>query len=303
MFAILSVIYLLQIIGIQESLQQAITQLGLDTSKYAYVYEYIMEQESDVEKGSAESDLSDDIEDSQRGIKETNNIEETNNLEEINDLEETKQSSVEALVATAIDSAYFKIMLSQYVDEEQINNSCIKGGMSGISTFMSNYMSEGDDIDIVISYFLKIPVPFFSISDIPVLQRVRVRGFTGYKPESKKGSNEEEQEGDKTLVYIAETGNVYHTTKECSHLKLSIEEAEYSHLDNLRNDSGGKYYSCSICIAKTEHNNLSSIYITKSGDRYHSSLNCSGLKRTVRTITLNQVGNKTLCTRCGATNK
>lgn len=266
LFGILSVVYLLQIIGIQEHLQQAITKLGLETSKYSFVYQYIVE-DSDVLGTESE---------------------------------ETKQSSTEAMVAKGIDSIYFKARLTQYVDENRINNSCIKGGMSGIHTFMSSFMREGEDIDIIISYLVKIPVPMIYIKEIPFFQRVRVRGFHGYTPvDNKTGSDQEEEEGEATYVYITETGRVYHLTKECSHLKLTIEEAAYLNIDHLRNDAGGKYYPCSICIHKSDKGSHEFVYISKFGDRYHSNLSCSGLKRTIITITLDQVEGKSLCTRCG----
>lgn len=276
--------YILQIIGVQESLQQAISQMGLDTAKYAYVYDYISDYDSNKKIQVTKSDY-----DEVKGAA-SNTAEDMGNV---------KRSSLEALVAAGIDSTYYKAILPQYVEEDRINNSCIKGGMTGIHTFMSSFMSEGEDIDIILSYSVKIPIPILSIGEIPFLQRVRIRGFTGVSNESIDNDYEEDgQEGEKKYVYITETGSVYHLTKECTYLKLSIEETNYNYIANLRNDSGGKYYPCTICTPDTDNNQKQNIYITQSGDRYHRSLSCSGLKRTILTITLEQVGNKTLCSRC-----
>ena len=42
-YAILAFIYFLQIINIQEAIQHALTETGLESVRYAYVYDYIKE--------------------------------------------------------------------------------------------------------------------------------------------------------------------------------------------------------------------------------------------------------------------
>ena len=41
------------------------------------------------------------------------------------------------------------------------------------------------------------------------------------------------------------------------------------------------------------------IYITSQGNRYHTQLNCSGLKRTIYTVPLSQTGGRGRCSKCG----
>lgn len=299
-FGIVSIIYYLQIIGIQEHIQQGITQMGLDTSKYTYVYKYIMDYDKDTNgQLISEEDSTVDAESTWISMDNQSVDAESDNNQSVNndsDTEEEKKSSIEALVATGIDSAYFKAMLPLYVQEERINNSCIKGGLSGIHTFMSSYMSQGDDVDIILSYTVRIPLPMIFVQEIPFLQRVRVRGFHG-DTKDMEVSNDAEQEEDEEIVYITETGNVYHLSRECSHLKLTIKETDANQMDDLRNQSGGKYYPCSLC-AHNSQVNVDSYYITSFGDKYHINVSCSGLKRTITTVSIDQVGDKTLCSRC-----
>ena len=96
-------------------------------------------------------------------------------------------------------------------------------------------------------------------------------------------------------VYVTETGLVYHKDYHCSHLDLSIRMTHLELVEGLRNENGGKYYPREHCVK----GNGGNIYITNSGDRYHSSLSCSGLKRTIYAIPISEAAGKGACSRCG----
>ena len=100
---------------------------------------------------------------------------------------------------------------------------------------------------------------------------------------------------DDETVFVTKDSEVYHRDRNCSHLKLSIKETTGSDIESLRNDSGSRYRQCGIC-----HSSLSDgiLYITSDGDRYHNSIDCSGLKRTVYAVYLSEVRDKRPCSRC-----
>lgn len=114
---------------------------------------------------------------------------------------------------------------------------------------------------------------------ITFLQKVCVRAWTGREGiYHADGSTDAKGEG--KTVYVAATGEVYHTDPYCTHLKLSIREVGARMVGQLRNKSGEKYHACERCHAGS----AGSVYITGEGNRYHGSLSCSGLKRTVEEV-------------------
>lgn len=59
-----------------------------------------------------------------------------------------------------------------------------------------------------------------------------------------------------------------------------------------------KYAACEKCIHKGS--SLSAIFVTAYGDCYHSTLGCSGLKRTIKAVRLKDVGRLRPCSRCAS---
>lgn len=97
------------------------------------------------------------------------------------------------------------------------------------------------------------------------------------------------------VFYVTENGLVYHKDYHCSYLDLSIRMTHMGTVSDLRNESGGRYYPCEHCMK----GNAGTIYITNFGDRYHSSLSCSGLKRTIYAIPVSEAAGKGACSKCG----
>lgn len=202
-------------------------------------------------------------------------------------------------VVQIMDGVLMKVKMKEFLEENIIDNSCIIGGMNGVIMSFSSFLEENDTIDIIAVYQFKIPIPIISIKRIPMVQRVKVRAFTGYKPVDSQGNeNEGSGEGEDRIVYITQTGTVYHYTKECSHIKLDIRQLKYLLVEQERNNSGGKYYPCEQCIGKLSISNEEVVYITTFGNRYHNQLSCSGLKRTIIEIPLSKTEGKAPCSRC-----
>lgn len=104
---------------------------------------------------------------------------------------------------------------------------------------------------------------------------------------------------DSQIVYITENQSVYHTRYSCSHLQLSIEMVSTGVLADIRNQSGSRYGQCGTCHA-IDIEVLDYVYITQTGGSYHISLECSGLKRTITSVSLDTLIGKGVCQRCGS---
>lgn len=174
--------------------------------------------------------------------------------------------------------------------ENRINQAL--GADAPTVSLMHSSILKGDEmIDLVAEYKFRWKMPFFSLSDFPVLQRARVRAWTG---KISAGGGEKEDGEAEEKVYVTANGNVYHRSRECTHIRLSVRQESKSRVSGLRNADGGKYHPCEKCGGSG-----SQVYITDTGDRYHSSAACSGLKREVIEVSLSQVEGWKACSRCG----
>lgn len=150
---------------------------------------------------------------------------------------------------------------------------------------------EEDLVDIVVHYSVGPMFRTPGFGRFLLINRCRIKGFNGYHNSGGVVSGDEEE-----IVYITEAGSVYHRDRSCSHLKLSIKTVLPSMVEDARNEGGGKYKRCELCRSEGENGIY---YITGQGDRYHTTINCSGLKRTVIEIFLSQTGDRAPCSRCG----
>lgn len=201
-------------------------------------------------------------------------------------------SKTEYVTPNSANSLTANLMLIGELGTDAINKMNIPGGSVGIVPLGSDF--DGEMINFVIQYKARTPFDVLNILDFSCVQKTCVRKWIGNSDEGDGGNGTTGTED--VLVYVTETGTVYHTNRECTYLRLSIQSVESAQVSALRNIGGGKYYACELC-GQAEINRI--CYITDTGDRFHNNINCSGLKRSILTIPLNAVGDKTLCSRCG----
>lgn len=200
-----------------------------------------------------------------------------------------KKAAEEAYVKRIITPGQLESDIVEAVGSARLNRSIVENGSGGIHCEQSRMSSGTAILDIRVTYAVRLPIPVFPVPPVPMEEAMRLKGWTGYERGGFSGSD------DKT-VYTTETGVVYHLDYHCTYLELSIRMVSAESVEDLRNESQGKYYACERC---THGHSSGGVYITDYGDRYHTSLSCSGLKRTIYAVPLSEAAGKGVCSKCG----
>lgn len=183
----------------------------------------------------------------------------------------------------AINIGAAALKFRDYLDDKENVDSYVLGGRSGI-VFISAYYDESDGyVYMDCAYDLKVDVPLFGSVNIPVTESLRQKAYVGRLVDEEAGNEQD------PYVYIAENGTVCHKSRHCTYIKLSIREAS---LESVK----GAYSPCELCVKRS--GGRQTVYVTDYGDRYHNSLACSGLKRTVYRVKKSET-ELPYCSKCG----
>lgn len=198
----------------------------------------------------------------------------------------------DSLAGVALTGLYARGQILEYVGRNYLEQSCVVGGAGGVSLMGSSVMEEGDIIDLQVSYRVK---PFAELMGFPgftMRQRYYGKAWTGYDVTRSVSDPQEED----PMVYLTKAGTVYHRDRNCTYLNPSVEMVSADAVADRRNPSGGKYHPCELCDGQLAGGQ---VYITSQGNRYHSRIQCSGLKRTIYTVPLSEAAGKGACSKCG----
>ena len=135
------------------------------------------------------------------------------------------------------------------------------------------------------------PVGLLSLSKYKLRVQCVVKPWTGYDVIGGKKRLEED-----SIVYMTEHGSVYHKNRACTHLALSIQAVASYGLSERMNEYGECYKICEYC---GKNGIVTIVYITSYGNKYHTTIKCPGLKRTIKAIPLSQVKGVNPCKKCG----
>lgn len=196
-----------------------------------------------------------------------------------------------ALADVAFSQTYVKEKVENAVGEAYFASMGVHGGAEGVS-FLQSEITTGDTVTLIASYrmdALFLPEQF---SSFRMINRVCLRKWTGYD----NAAGAEQGDAAQRMVYIAEHGTVYHDSRNCYHLNVTIRQTSGERLAGERNSSGGRYTACELCGGRRQSGVF---YVSEDGTRYHTTAACSGLRRTVRAVPVSEIGSRTPCHNCG----
>ena len=197
------------------------------------------------------------------------------------------------LAGTVVSATYVKGQVINSAGADYLNSSPLTSGASGIQLWESEIFGADDLIDIIVTYSVSPWGRLIGFRPFRMANRYYAHIWNGYQVSGAGEAGEATR-----IVYVTENGSVYHGSMDCTHLQLSVQEVPSLGIEDMRNQGGGRYHPCSRCA---NGGPPSTVYITREGDRYHHSRGCSGLKRTVTSMTIEQAQEAGLrpCSRCG----
>ena len=199
-----------------------------------------------------------------------------------------KSAAEDTAVIPVLNTIKLKSDIVSLVGEERINRSIIKGGSSGISCWKSYVSPDTGEMNIQVEYEIMVPLPVMGSPAARLEESFRISSWSGR-------NNELIGDGNSEIVYMTENASVYHEDYNCSYLRLSIRYIPYKELEVIRNESGGRYHACGKCVMGQA---MTGVYITENGNKYHNTLGCSGLKRTIYAVKRSESGGVRGCSRC-----
>lgn len=177
--------------------------------------------------------------------------------------------------------------------ERAAENSVDTKRAGKFSAGKSRILEDGETIDLIVDYEIKLPFPVFSLEELPQQVRCLRRAWTG--KDGLRAENGDQSEGE-TIVYVGRDSVRYHVSRTCHYLYNHITAVSREELDSLRNQDGKRYKACAICGNGTGD----TVYIMPSGESYHSRRDCRSITAYVRAVPLESVRHLGACSYCSA---
>lgn len=192
----------------------------------------------------------------------------------------------ESAPASLLTAFYVKNRIVEFAGKDYLEQSPLKYGSAGVQLWESEFLEE-DRLQLTLTYSVDSSIPIAGFPSFRMANRYEAHLWNGYAiPEILQ------EEG---VVYVTEYATVYHTNRDCPHLSVSVKAIDADTLSKVRNRDRKKYRNCRKCAFGPMPE---TVYITDEGETYHYERNCSGLKRSVRSILPDEAEKLTQCMDC-----
>lgn len=149
------------------------------------------------------------------------------------------------------------------------------------------------DIRLVKTSLIRAPVAVAAFPAATIVNGCVMHKWIGYDLSRNDAVGKEEKED---MVYITRSGTAYHRERNCVYLNPSIQMMALEQAQSAINSDGRKYTACEVCGSGS-----AVVYVTEAGIRYHSTVSCSGLRRTIDCVALKEAvaSGRHACPGCG----
>lgn len=233
---IMSLLYIINVMYIQTTLQIALEETVRNASKTAYITSEFYSLSADKQEEAAHNN----------------------------------PSFLEEIGTSLLSSSWLHAAFLTDENRRILDNSPVKGGADGISFMQSSFDLSNNTADIILSYTVSIPFIPEKILSFNIANRCYVRLYRGLDMSS-------EQSPDDFYVYHTTSGNVYHTNRYCMYLLNYSDAMPFREISRTLSQ-------CRLCGDDTtdllEKDNRI-VYITNSGQVYHTTLKCPSFTQDV----------------------
>lgn len=215
------------------------------------------------------------------------------------------QRQVQAVAEQVSEEIGQTAYLSKYVETDELWNTAaaysyaeiqVRSGLahlpvSKLSLIRSNLLKDGETIDLVVDYEIRMPFPVFGLNDIGQTCRSCRRAWIGEEGKSRNGEGNKTED---TIVYIGKSSTRYHVSSTCHYLHNDLKSVPIQEVENRRNQDGSRYTPCARCCMEKG----STVYIMPSGRHYHSSPLCSAINAYVTAVPKSEAEHLGACSYC-----
>ncbi|TCT11648.1 TadE-like protein [Natranaerovirga pectinivora] len=186
-----------------------------------------------------------------------------------------------------------KTIFKSYINDDSLKNYYVVNGFKGLNFSNSQFMLENDHIDLVVTYKLELPIPIKIINNINLIQRVKVRAWTGYNYEN---NIEDDNLEEVFRVYVSKSAieneleTIYHTNELCRYINIQIIVTAFKEVKERD--------PCNVCADEDEVSDEDIVYVTNGGRVYHMDENCFTINRTISYLPLEELVNPRECKTC-----